>query len=208
MEAETVSAQLVALHEDVQPDKVCLSAVACTIGRADSCDVIIRHRKAVSRLHAIVAPQGPRFVIRDHNSANGTFVNGVRIHEPQLLHDRDLIGLGRPTPLLRFADDDPTHVIVPALTYDDRTMTFYLRERPLSLTPQQLQLLFHLYQHAGELCTRESCAEAIWGHDYDPGLDAAALDRAMSNLRRALRQVDPDCDLIQTRRGLGYVLEI
>jgi DNA-binding response OmpR family regulator len=87
-------------------------------------------------------------------------------------------------------------------------MTFYLEERPLSLTPQQFRLLSHLYQHAGEVCTRERCAEAIWGRDYDPGMDADALDRAIANLRAQLRQVDPDSDLIQTRRGLGYVLEL
>jgi DNA-binding response OmpR family regulator len=39
-------------------------------------------------------------------------------------------------------------------------------------------------------------------------MDADALDRAIANLRAQLRQVDPDSDLIQTRRGLGYVLEL
>jgi DNA-binding response OmpR family regulator len=85
-------------------------------------------------------------------------------------------------------------------------MTFILNKKPLDLTPAQFRLLHYLYQHAGEVCTRETCAQAIWGRDYDPGLDADALDRAMSNLRGQLRQVDPDSDLIETRRGLGYLL--
>lgn len=200
--------RLIALHADVQPDEIALSAQAYTIGRSELCDVVIENRQEVSRVHARIEPEGPRFVIHDHNSANGTFVNGVRIRQAHLLQDRDAIGLGLPAPLLRFADVDPTHVLAPRLVYDDKMMRFLLDEKPLSLTPQQFQLLTHLYQHAGEVCTRESCAAAIWGHNYDPGLDASALDRAMANLRQALRQVDPEAELIQTRRGLGYILEL
>ena len=208
MAAPTISAQLIALYDDIQPGEFILSTGGCTIGRSDLCDVVVYNRKEVSRLHARIEPEGPRFVIRDHNSANGTFVNGVRIQEPHLLQDRDAIGLGLPAPLLRFADADSTHVLAPRLTYNDKTLTFLLDDEPLLLTPQQLQLLAHLYQHTGQLCTRESCATAIWGRNYDPGLDAGALERAVANLRRALRQIDPDADLIQTRRGLGYVLVI
>lgn len=206
--AETISAQLIALHDDVWPGKLNLSSKGCKIGRADICDVVVRNHKEVSRLHARIEPEGPRFVIHDHNSANGTFVNGVRIRKAHLLQDRDTIGLGLPAPLLRFADADPTYVLAPRLVYDDKMMRFLLDEKPLSLTPQQFQLLTYLYQHAGQVCSREGCAAAIWGHDYDPGLDAAALDRAIANLRQALRQVDPDADLIQTRRGLGYLLNV
>lgn len=203
-----VATRLIALHDDAQPEELALSARGCTIGRSPLCDIVIHNRKEVSRLHARVEPEGPRFVIRDHNSANGTFINGARIYEPHLLQDRDAIGLGLPTPLLRFADADPTHVLAPRLTYEDKTMTFWLDDSPLALTSQQFQLLAHLYRHVGELCTRESCAAAIWGHDYDPELDTAALDRAVANLRRVLRRAAPDMDLIQTRRGLGYVLTI
>jgi DNA-binding response OmpR family regulator len=96
--------------------------------------------------------------------------------------------------------------LVARLRYDRQSMTFHLSQKPVELTPAQFRLLHHLHQHAGSVCTRESCAEAIWGRDYDPGLDADALDRAISNLRGQLRKIDPEADLIQTRHGLGYVL--
>ena len=54
-------------------------------------------------------------------------------------------------------------------------MRFSLDQQPIELTAAQFRLLTHLYQNAGNLCTRESCAAAIWGRDYDPGMDAAAL---------------------------------
>ena len=199
---------LVALNGDVQPAEYTLtSSMTCMIGRSPMCHIVVHDRKEVSRLHAQIEPDGPRFVLHD-KSANGTFVNGVRITEPHVLADRDRIGLGIPAALLRFIDKDRTYIVEPRLTYDEKTMRFYLDEEPLELTPQQFQLLSHLYRHAGEVCTRESCAEAIWGRDYDPGMDADALDRAIANLRARLRQVDPTADLVQTRRGLGYVLEL
>ena len=72
----------------------------------------------------------------------------------------------------------------------------------------QFRLLRQLFQHAGDVCSRESCAQAMWGRDYEPGMDASALDQAVSSLRRALRKANPEAKLIETRRDLGYVLTL
>ena len=202
---ETPLARLVALTDDVTPGEFLLSGVEHTVGRAPTCDIVV-HRQTVSRLHARIVREGPRHVLHDAGSANGTFVNGQQLAGPHLLSNRDTIGLGAAGDLLRFVDPDPTVVPAARLRLDERAQLFYLGAQPLELTPGQHRLLTHLYRHLGELCTREACAEAIWGRNYDPGLDAEALDRAVSNLRAALRKVDPGADLLQTRRGLGYVL--
>ena len=57
------------------------------------------------------------------------------------------------------------------------TAPFFLDQQPLELTAAQFRLLSHLYQNVGNLCTRESCAAAIWGRDYDPGMDACRRAR-------------------------------
>ncbi|RIK35327.1 MAG: hypothetical protein DCC55_30645 [Chloroflexi bacterium] len=200
-------AQLVALHQDVQPAETMLEADVYTLGRSPLCQIVVQ-RSTVSRLHAKIERDGPRYLLVDAGSANGTFVNGQRLHAPHLLSDRDLIGLGAASALLRFLDLDPTVVPATRLRYDERKMLFSLDNQPLDLTPAQFRLLHHLYQFAGEVCTRESCAEALWGRDYDPGLDADALDRAFSSLRSQLRRTAATADLIETRRGLGYVLNL
>jgi DNA-binding response OmpR family regulator len=200
-------ARLLALHEDVQPAESILEADVYTLGRSSLCQIVVQ-RSIVSRLHAKIEREGPRYQLVDAGSANGTFLNGQRLHAPHVLSDRDLIGLGAATAILRFLDPDPTVVPVTRLRYDERRMLFFLGDTPLDLTPAQFRLLHHLYQFAGEVCTRESCAAALWGHDYDPGLDADALDRAFSSLRSQLRRIDADADLVETRRGLGYVLHL
>lgn len=190
----------------VQPTKCYLMNDVSTIGRSSQCNILVQS-KAVSRLHAKIERDGPRYLLYDTHSANGTFVNGHRLRGPHVLQDEDQIGLSKPAPLLLFVDADPTEFISGQLHYDERSMTFSLDKKPLELTPAQFRLLFHLYQHAGDVCTRESCAEALWGRDYDPGLDAEALDRAISNLRHKLRELRPDAEMLKTARGLGYVLD-
>jgi hypothetical protein len=205
MQNETLIARLVALSDDVAPAELLLSGAEHSIGRASMCDIVI-NRQTISRLHARVVREGPRYLLHDAGSANGTFVNGVQLSGPHLLSHRDTLSLGAAGDLLRFIDPDPTVVPSARLRLDERTQIFYLGAQPLELTPGQQRLLTHLYRHLGELVTREACAEAIWGRDYDPGMDAEALDRAVSNLRGALRRAGQGSDLLQTRRGMGYLL--
>ncbi len=207
---------LVGLVSSVNPQQYVIVRDTCTLGRSTSCDLVVEGT-LISRLHATITRHGPRYHLKDAESRNGTFVNGSRINGAHLLDNDDLIGLGSPTAHLRFVDPDPTEVAALSeaddldgdrLRYDPPTMTFTLDGRPLELTRMQGRLLLHLYNNAGAICSRESCAEAIWGRDYDPGMDAGALDQALNSLRRALARVAPGASLIQTRRGLGYILQL
>lgn len=198
--------KLQALQPDVQPGEYLIPPEGCTLGRAPTCDIVV-NRLTVSRFHAHIEFNGMRYIVQDLESANGTFVNEHLVQHPTILRDQDLIGLGSPAPLLRFLDFDPTQVMQRrALTYDERSMTFQFLRTPLKLTPVQFRLLLHLHQHAGEVCTREACAQAIWGREYEPGLDADALDQIISSLRSALRKIEPTVNLIETRRAVGFLL--
>ncbi|EFO81809.1 transcriptional regulator domain-containing protein [Oscillochloris trichoides DG-6] len=199
-------ARLVGVSDDVAPNEFLLSGQEHSLGRSALCDVVIpRHN--ISRLHARIVRAGPRYMLHDAGSANGTFVNGQMITAPHLLANRDGIGLGAAGEVVRFLDPDPTIVTTSRLRFDERTQTFLLGNQALNLPPNQFRLLSLLYRQTGNLCTREACAEAVWGRDYDPGMDAEALDKAVSGLRAALRRLDTGADkLLQTRRGMGYVL--
>src|SRR5256885_16986680 len=59
--------------------------------------------KVISKEHAIVARNGGKFVLRDLDSRNGTFVNQRRVKE-MALKDRDEITLG--TMRLLFFEDE------------------------------------------------------------------------------------------------------
>jgi pSer/pThr/pTyr-binding forkhead associated (FHA) protein len=74
--------RLVALHQAVTH-----------VGRGFSADLRLEDQ-SVSRRHAVIVDDGARARILDDRSANGTFVNGLRVSNVQL-RDRDVIQLGR-----------------------------------------------------------------------------------------------------------------
>src|SRR5947207_2748670 len=51
----------------------------------------------LSRKHARVFREAGRIVVEDLGSANGTFVNAVRLSEPRILEPGDLVRMGRTT---------------------------------------------------------------------------------------------------------------
>jgi diguanylate cyclase (GGDEF)-like protein len=72
------------------------------LGRSDECDVHFDDN-SLSREHAFaIKIGGGKFVLRDYDSTNGTFVNGARVGEAVELGDNDRIQLGSAT-ALRFS---------------------------------------------------------------------------------------------------------
>src|SRR5438105_5047624 len=63
------------------------------IGRDDDCDLVLDDEK-VSRHHAELRPGPDGVVVRDLDSANGTFVNGKRISEPRTLQGDERLRVG------------------------------------------------------------------------------------------------------------------
>lgn len=62
------------------------------IGRDEENDIILSH-PTVSRFHAKIIREGENYFIEDLNSANGTFVNGIKVQK-ELLHDNDILQFG------------------------------------------------------------------------------------------------------------------
>jgi hypothetical protein len=79
-----------------------LPAGTISIGRQATNHIIIDD-SMVSRHHARLTQQGNTFVVEDLNSANGTWVNNVRITSPVSLRPGDVVGLSQEV-LLVFSD--------------------------------------------------------------------------------------------------------
>jgi pSer/pThr/pTyr-binding forkhead associated (FHA) protein len=56
---------------------------AVTVGREPGCDVLLSS-PTVSRRHALVAPDGEGWIVRDLGSGNGTFLDARRVDEARL----------------------------------------------------------------------------------------------------------------------------
>ena len=85
-------ARVVVITREGRVRQVELAGSATTIGRSARSDIVI-HGPLVSRAHALVSASRGAFSVRDLDSSNGTFVNGLKVHRQQLRHE-DVIRVG------------------------------------------------------------------------------------------------------------------
>lgn len=71
---------------------------------------------------------------------------------------------------------------------------------PVPLTTREFALLMYLYDHAGQVLTREQIFDGVWGMDY---FDLGTVTVTIKNLRD---KIDPDNRYIKTVWGVGYKL--
>ena len=89
-----------------------------------------------------------------------------------------------------------------ALDEDSRTVT--LKEIPLPLTRLEFDLIQHLVLNSGRVLSREQLLSQAWGYDFVGGV--RAVDSAVKRLRKKIHLINPNLDLIETVRGIGYRL--
>ena len=80
---EGVEVKLVFPDGAANVTEIALDRDEISIGRGQDCDVVLNDKKA-SRKHAIVMRAGLQFVLKDLESANGTYVNGKKVSEVEL----------------------------------------------------------------------------------------------------------------------------
>lgn len=84
--------KLILFSEPHKVKQVELTGAETTIGRALENDIVVNQAR-VSRQHAVVAAQGDGFVVKDLESQNGVYVNGVKVATHVLKHgDEIMIG--------------------------------------------------------------------------------------------------------------------
>ena len=76
--------------------------------------------------------------------------------------------------------------------------------QPVKLKPREDQLLEYLAHRPGEVVTQAEIEAHLYNDDAEPMSNV--VESALSSLRRKLGQAN-SARLIQTRRGLGYILE-
>jgi DNA-binding response OmpR family regulator len=72
---------------------------------------------------------------------------------------------------------------------------------PVSLTPKEHALLEYLLRNLDRPLSRAMLMEHVWGIRFDPGTNV--VDVFINSLRNKL---DPERELIQTVRGVGYII--
>lgn len=107
--------------------------------------------------------------------------------------------------LRRSPDRQPEVVRIADLEIDFLRHKAVRGGKRLDLTPKEFALLSLFVRRKGEVLARTLIAEQVWDMNFDS--DTNVVDVAIRRLRRKVDDPFPD-KLIQTIRGVGYVLEI
>jgi len=76
------------------------------------------------------------------------------------------------------------------------------RDGSIDLNRKQYSLLAELILQADRVVTRGMLLESVWNYSFEPGTNV--VESNLSRLRSKLLLID--CDPIETRRGVGYML--
>ena len=74
----------------------------------------------------------------------------------------------------------------------------------VDLQPREFALLEYLMRHPGEIVSKTMILEHVWDYEFEPQTNV--VDVLVCRLRRKI-ETDADQKLIQTIRGVGYVLK-
>ena len=89
---------------------------------------------------------------------------------------------------------------------DLRALELHANGRAYRLTVMEADLLAYLVRHAGQVVSRKSILEDVWGLHEDT--DTRAIDNFIVRLRRYLEADPAKPTLIVTVRGVGYRLQL
>lgn len=191
-----------------------LSGDQWVIGRGPECEIAIADRQ-ISRHHARLQRTPNGFVIEDLGSKNGTHLNGVRVTEPMVLQDGDLIQVAF-TLELAFVAHDATLPMeaegfgrVGRLRLDAGSHQVWVAGRELSppLSAPQYRLLEVLYRQPARVVPRDEVVAEVWPDAAGAGVSEQAIDALVRRLRDRLSEIDSKHQYIVTVRGHGFRLD-
>ena len=107
------------------------------------------------------------------------------------------------------AEEDDGVVRVADLVLDEDAHEVHRAGVDVDLSPTEFKLLRYLMLNAGRVVSKAQILDHVWEYDWNG--DAAIVESYISYLRRKVDQIEgrdgkPVTPLIQTRRGVGYML--
>ena len=75
--------------------------------------------------------------------------------------------------------------------------------KEIDLTKNEVKILSYLINHKGEIVSRELLMEYLWTSEFF--VDDSTLTVNITRLRKKLEEIGIE-NVIETRRGLGYIM--
>jgi DNA-binding response OmpR family regulator len=110
---------------------------------------------------------------------------------------------------LVFHDPDSTLLEspFPELEVDEAAGLVRVDRRVVALSPKEFALLAHLYEHRGQVCSKDDIGSAVWP-EYHEGVYDYQIENLVRRLRSRIEPDPADPQLLLTIRGRGYKLVV
>jgi hypothetical protein len=212
MESSETSPILIGQSGAVQGRRWPIPPRGLTFGREEENDIVIDDRQ-VSRQHARIERRAEGVFLRDLESKNGTFRNGVTIRQEVELEDGDTVQIALAAEFLFIATDSTLPLDLEGATLQPGRIRLnpaahavFVEQTQLDppLSIHQYRLVELLILRGGALVTREELVAAVWPDEEAGGITDQAIDALVRRLRERLREVDPAWEYIRTIRGHGF----
>ncbi len=204
--AENVARLLVSGKTKLAGQEIRLTGDVTTLGRADSCQVVLDSSFA-SRRQAQIIRRDELYWLRDLDSKNGTLLDNEAVVGEVPLADGAEIRVGEI--ILRFVDPAATRTH-PALTgleaglrveADSRAVWLHGQKLSPPLSVKQFDLLYFLYQRAGQVVSKDELVAAVWPETQAEAVYDYQVDKMVSRVRERIGK-----EWIETVWGYGYRL--
>ena len=100
----------------------------------------------------------------------------------------------------------PSKEKAPIFCIDSLRKQIFYKGQPLDLSRYEYRMLELMIHHPGRVYSREQLMEHAW--DEPDASSNRTVDTHIKTLRAKLREIDPESDCLQTRRGWGYCLKV
>ena len=109
-----------------------------------------------------------------------------------------------PTDELQEKNHIPNQIIVGDLYLDLDKFEVKVRGKVIDLTLREFEVLKYLAQQQGQVVTRESLLEQVWGYEYYG--DIRTVDVTVRRIRERIEKDTSNPKYLITKRGIGYYI--
>ncbi|UUC43718.1 response regulator transcription factor [Clostridioides difficile] len=102
-----------------------------------------------------------------------------------------------------FVDNNSNQIIHNGVTLDLSTATINYEDNTIELTKNEIKILHELMKYKGQIVSRNKLMKKLWDNDWF--VDDNTLTVNVNRIRSKLNEIGLK-DFIETKRGLGYII--
>ena len=101
--------------------------------------------------------------------------------------------------------EEPKQIVVGELQLDLDKFEVSVQGKPIDVTLREFEVLKYLASQAGQIVTRETLLEKVWGYEYYG--DIRTVDVTVRRIRGKIEKDTANPNILITKRGVGYYIK-